>query len=108
MSVFEVNDSSFESEVLQSSVPVLVEFGASWCGPCKRQYPILENVSNEYSDKLKVVKIDIDDAPDTTSKFGVRSVPTLVLFNSGELVTTKVGLSTKDDIKLSLLGKVNI
>lgn len=108
MSVIEVNDTSFSKEVLESSLPVLVEFGASWCGPCKKQMPILELVSGEYSDKLKVVKIDIDDAPDATSKFGVRSVPTLVLFNSGESVSTKVGFSTKDDIKNHLLSKVNI
>jgi len=88
-----VDDSNFDTEVLQSTVPVLVEFGATWCGPCKRQLPILEKLATD-NITLKVVKLDIDDAPEVTSKFSIKSVPTIMLFKSGVKVDSKVGLTT--------------
>ncbi len=101
-----VDDSSFDSEVLKSSQPVLVEFGASWCGPCKRQLPILEKIATEYDGKIKVVKIDIDDAPEFSNKFGVKSVPTLFVFNGGEKIGSESGLTSESDLKSKLLTKV--
>jgi thioredoxin 1 len=99
-----VDDNSFDKEVLQSSVPVVVEFGATWCGPCQRQLPLLEKLQQENADTIKVVKVDIDDAPTVTAKYGVRSVPTMMLFVAGEKVETKVGLTNSAGLN-SLLEK---
>jgi len=85
-----VNDSTFESEVLKSTQPVLVEFGAEWCGPCHRMAPILDQISDNTD--IKVFKIDIDDATEVTAKYGIRGVPTIMLFNNGKVLATKVGL----------------
>lgn len=92
MSVLEVNDSNFESEVLQSELPVLVEFGAAWCGPCKRQAPILEQFQEQYQGKVKVVTIDIDHSPTTSSKYGVKAVPSIFVFDKSEKLFSKAGL----------------
>lgn len=85
-----VNDSTFESEVLKSTQPVLVEFGAEWCGPCHRMSPILDQISDNKD--IKVFKIDIDDATEVTAKYGIRGVPTIMLFNNGKVLASKVGL----------------
>ena len=106
--VISANENNFTSEVENSTLPVLVEFGASWCGPCKRQLPILEGIAKEYSDKLKVVKIDIDDSPDVASKFHIRSVPTLMIFEGGNCVHLQAGLASAADIKSIFLSKVGI
>jgi len=97
--VVEANDSSFEEEVLIDDKLVLVEFGASWCGPCKKQLPILESLASELSDTVKVVKVDIDDAPEKSSHYRVMSVPVIMLFKNKQVVFSKVGLTSKDDLK---------
>jgi thioredoxin 1 len=98
MSMLEVNDSNFDVEVLQSEVPVLVEFGATWCGPCKKQAPILEQVQAKYGAKVKVVTVDIDESPNSSSKYGIRSVPTLFIFNKSEKVHSTVGLTSLSNL----------
>jgi len=89
-----VDDSNFEAEVVKSSIPVLVDFSATWCGPCQRQLPILQQFADANVDKIKVVKVDIDDAPEITSKLGIKGVPSMVLFNQGQQLDMKVGLTT--------------
>ncbi len=91
MSTSNVSDSDFETEVLKSDDVVLVDFWAEWCGPCKALSPLLDELSEEMSDKLKVVKVNIDDNPETPTKYGVRGIPTLILFKGGEVVDTRVG-----------------
>lgn len=91
--VLVVDDSNFEKEVLQSEKPVLVDFSAAWCGPCKRQLPIVEKFAENNKERVKVVKLDIDDAPEVTAKYGVKGVPTLLLFNGGQKVDSKVGVT---------------
>jgi thioredoxin 1 len=93
-----VSDSSFDSDVLQSSTPVLVDFTATWCGPCKMIAPILDQVATEYGDRLNIVKVDVDDNQATAAKFGIRGVPTLMLFKDGEAVQTKVGAMSKSQL----------
>ena len=93
-----ISDDSFETEVLQSDTPVLVDFWAEWCGPCKMIAPILDEIASEYGDKLKVVKLNIDENPVTPPKYGVRGIPTLMLFKSGEVVATQVGALSKSQL----------
>jgi thioredoxin 1 len=101
-----VDDSSFETEVLKSEVPVLVDFSATWCGPCQRQMPILEKFATTNSNKIKVAKVDIDEAPQITAKLGIKSVPSIILFNHGQRVDMKVGLTTLADLDHFVLAKV--
>jgi len=89
-----IDDENFDSEVLKSEVPVLIDFGATWCPPCKAQLPILEEFAASHQEEIKVVKIDIDDSPRSTSRFGIRSIPALMLFNKGHRIDTKVGLTS--------------
>ncbi len=91
----EVTDKSFDSDVLKSELPVLVDFWAPWCGPCRQLSPIVDEIANEAKGKVNVVKCNIDDNPETPSKLGVRSIPTLMMFKNGELVDSKVGSLTK-------------
>jgi thioredoxin 1 len=93
-----VTDSSFQNDVLDSGKAVLVDFWAEWCGPCKQIGPALEDIANEYSDKLTVAKINIDDNPETPGRYGVRGIPTLMIFRDGELAATKVGAAPKGQI----------
>lgn len=95
MTVHNTTDSSFENDVIKSDQPVLVDFWAEWCGPCKMVSPILEELAGELGDKVKIVKVNIDENPETPTKFGVRGIPTLMVFKGGELVSTKVGAMPK-------------
>ena len=90
-----VSDSSFENDVVESKVPVLVDFWAQWCGPCKAIAPILEDLAQHYGDKVKIMKLDVDSNPATPPKFGVRGIPTLILFKDGQVIATQVGLLNK-------------
>jgi thioredoxin 1 len=94
----QVTDSSFEDEVIQSNTPVLVDFWATWCGPCKAIAPILEDLSLKLAGKVKIVKLDVDANPATPPKFGVRGIPTLILFKDGQVQATQVGLLTKSEL----------
>lgn len=89
------NDTNFETEVLKSSEPVLVDFWAEWCGPCKMLSPIIDDLSNDLKGRVKVVKVNIDENPHTPTKYGVRGIPTLMLFKGGQLTATKVGAMPK-------------
>ena len=96
--IVELTDDNFEREVLQSKVPVLVDYWAEWCGPCKMVGPILEELATEFGDKVKIAKLNIDDHAKTPPKFGIRSIPTLMLFKNGEVEGTKVGAASKSDL----------
>ena len=91
----EANETSFEAEVVQADVPVLVDFSASWCGPCKKLEPVVHEIADDYEGRLKVVKVDIDKAPGIAAKFAVMSVPTLVLFRDGKVMDQLTGLVAK-------------
>ena len=90
-----ISDASFESDVLQAGKPVLVDYWAEWCGPCKMIAPILDEVSETYKDKLQVAKMNVDENRDIPAKFGIRGIPTLMLFKDGQLAATKVGAMSK-------------
>jgi thioredoxin 1 len=90
-----ISDASFESDVLQADKPVLVDYWAEWCGPCKMIAPILDEVSQTYKDKLQIAKMNVDENRDVPAKFGIRGIPTLMLFKGGQLAATKVGAMSK-------------
>jgi thioredoxin 1 len=96
--VIELTDANFEAEVLKSDVPVLVDFTATWCGPCKVLAPIVEGMADEFAGKYKIGKLDIDDAPGVTQKYGVRGVPTVMVFKGGEKKAQHVGVTNKDTL----------
>lgn len=98
MSSVNVSDADFENEVLKADGPVMVDFWAEWCGPCKALSPIVDEVANEVAGKMKVVKINIDENPNAPTKYGVRGIPTLMVFKGGELVDTKVGGMSKSQL----------
>ena len=93
-----VTDANFETEVINSDTPVLLDYWAEWCGPCKMIAPILEDIASEYNGKIKVAKINIDDNPATPAKYGVRGIPTLMIFKSGSIEATKVGALSKSQL----------
>ena len=93
--IYNVSDEAFETEVLQSNVPVLVDYWAPWCGPCKMIAPILIEIAEEYGDRLKVAKLNIDENQSTPPKYGIRGIPTLMLFKNGNIEATKVGQLSK-------------
>ena len=99
MATKNVTDANFSSEVLSASGPVLVDFWAEWCTPCKAIAPALEQISEELSDKVTIAKLDIDENPDTAAKYGVMSIPTMILFKDGERAATKIGAGPKSQIQ---------
>ena len=98
MSIVAVNSSTFEEEVLKSSLPVLVDFWAPWCGPCKALSPTVDKVANETAGKVKVVKVNVDEAQDIAAKYSIMSIPTLLVFVNGEISDQLIGLVQKDKI----------
>jgi len=103
--VLEINDLNFETEVLKSSVPFLLDFSATWCGPCKVLSPIVDKLADEYAGKAKVGKLDIDEAPGVAAKFGIRSVPTVLVFKNGAEAGRHIGMTANTKEKLvQLLG----
>ena len=96
--IIELTDANFESEVLKSDVPVLVDFTATWCGPCKALAPIVDQIATELDGKVKVGKLDVDDSPLTAGKYGVRGVPTVMVFKNGQRSAQHVGLTTKQKL----------
>lgn len=105
-SIHAISDDSFENEVIESNIPVIVDFWAQWCGPCKALAPIIEDVAKKYTDKVKFVKLDVDNNPSTPPKFGVRGIPTLILFKDGQVKATQVGLLSKADLIQFIDGNV--
>ena len=93
-----VTDDTFEAEVLQAQQPVLVDYWAEWCGPCKMIAPILDEVANEYAGKLKIAKVNLDDNQATPAKYGIRGIPTLMIFKNGNIEATKVGALSKSQL----------
>ena len=98
MATVNVTDENFDTEVLKSDKPILVDFWAEWCGPCKQIGPTLEEISNEMPNEITIAKHNIDNEPNTPTKYGVRGIPTMLLFKGGELKATKVGATTKSNI----------
>ncbi len=97
--ILELSDASFDQEVLKSDVPVLVDFWAPWCGPCRAVAPIVEEISSAYEGKIKVGKLNVDENPSITMKFGIRSIPTLLVFKGGEAVEQIIGAVPKGEIE---------
>ena len=106
MSTVKVTDESFETDVLQADRPVLVDFWAEWCGPCKQIAPALEQIAAELGEKVTVAKLNIEESPTTPSRYGVRGIPTMMLFRDGKLVDTKVGALPKGQLKDWIAGKI--
>ena len=98
MSTIKISDDSFEYEVINKGKPIIVDFWAEWCGPCKQIGPILEEISEEYKEKVRIGKLDVDENPEIASQYQIRGIPTMMLFNNGSLVDTKVGMSSKNDL----------
>ncbi|WP_423906357.1 thioredoxin TrxA [Candidatus Spongiihabitans sp.] len=96
--IVHVSDQSFKEEVLKSDGPVLIDYWAEWCGPCKMIAPILEQLADEYGEKIKIAKLNIDDNPETPPKYGIRGIPTLMLFKNGNVEATKVGAVSKSQL----------
>lgn len=99
MSPLKISDSSFETDVLKATKPVVVDFWAEWCGPCRMIAPALEELATELQDKVTVAKLNIDESPQTPGKYGVRGVPTLMIFRNGQVAATKVGALPKSKIR---------
>lgn len=98
MTTKKITDENFEADVLKATKPTVVDFWAEWCGPCKQIGPVLEEISEELKDQVIIAKHDIDNEPNTPTKYGIRGIPTMLLFKGGELKATKVGASTKSNI----------
>jgi thioredoxin 1 len=101
-SIVHTTDGGFDQDVIQADKPVLVDYWAEWCGPCKMIAPILDEIASEYADRIKVCKVDIDANQDTPRKYGIRGIPTLMLFKNGEIGATKVGALSKSQLQAFL------
>lgn len=100
--VVAITDASFDAEVVKSGMPVLVDFWASWCGPCKQLAPIIDELAKEYKGTVKVVKLDTEDNSSTPAKFGITAIPTIILFNKGQVVNKMIGVKSKKDLKSAI------
>jgi thioredoxin 1 len=100
--IMEISDSSFDSEVIQSEKPVLVDFWAPWCGPCKAIGPIIEELAGEFSDKIKFAKCNVDDNPVSPGKFGIKAIPTLIFFKQGKIVDQITGMVAKSKLQQTI------
>ena len=98
MATKKITDETFEADVVKASIPIVVDFWAEWCGPCKQIGPVLEEISEEMKDQVVIAKHNIDEEPNTPTKYGVRGIPTMLLFKDGQLKATKVGATTKSNI----------
>ena len=94
-----INDSNFETEVLKADKPVLVDFFATWCGPCRQMLPIVTELSEEMTEQIKIVKLDVDEAPSVAEKYEIQSIPTMILFKDGQVKATRNGASTKAELQ---------
>jgi len=101
-----VTDTDFETEVLKADGPVLVDFWAEWCGPCKQLSPVIDELARDFSGKIKIVKVNIDEAPNAPTKYGVRGIPTLMLFKGGQVIDTRVGGAPKGQLQEWIQGKI--
>ena len=101
-----VTDDTFENEVLKSTSPVLVDYWAEWCGPCKMIAPVLEDIAKEYDGKIKIAKLNVDENPNTPPKYGIRGIPTLILFKNGNVEATKVGALSKSQLAAFIDGNI--
>ncbi len=95
----QVTDANFEAEILKSGIPALVDFWAPWCGPCRAMGPVIDELATEYDGKVRIVKMNVDDNPATPSKYGIRAIPTIILFKNGEVVEQITGAVSKSSIK---------
>ena len=100
--IMEVSDGSFDSEIIKSDIPAMVDFWAEWCGPCKMVGPVVEELAAEYKGKIKIAKMDVDQNRETPTKFGIRNIPTLILFKNGEVFKTIIGAQPKSSIEEEL------
>jgi thioredoxin 1 len=106
MAVGKVSDSDFESQVLKATGPVVVDFWAEWCGPCRMIAPALEEIAGSLGDKVKIVKLNVDENPNTASKYGIMSIPTLMIFKNGELASRQIGAAPKQKLEQWINGAV--
>ncbi len=104
--IFHVTDASFDADVLNSQIPVLVDYWAEWCGPCRMVAPILDEISQDYAGRIKVAKVNIDENRDTATKFNIRGIPTLMLFKDGGVAATKVGALSKSQLAAFIDGNI--
>ncbi len=104
--IVQVTDESFEQDVLNSDMPVLVDYWAEWCGPCKMITPILDDISGDYASKIKIAKLNIDENPMTPPKYGIRGIPTLMIFKDGNVAATKVGALSKSQLTAFIDGNI--
>jgi thioredoxin 1 len=106
MAVDKVSDATFENDVLKSQAPVVVDFWAEWCGPCRMIAPALEEIAGTMGDKVKIVKLNVDENPNTAAKYGIMSIPTLMLFKNGEIASRQVGAAPKQKLQQWISGAV--